>query len=192
MWFICSPRGGFNLLLPASCHACCSEGRERFPMYIHSANVKPFVMCMNKWWNQSRECLDWNAIYIACNWDEVNICWVFYSFFLHYTLTFPVYTLISITHHLVVKTLHTMFSCCTHLESQVKSWDFTSQVKSQSIDLQHTTIQISKHSGLVSNLRSGLQHKKGLEPLFCLVNNGELRTYQQPEKERGTQQIYEC
>src|SRR4029434_4925409 len=58
-------------------------------------------------------------------------------------LIFLVYTLMSITHHLVVKTLHTMFSCCTHFSS-----------KSQSINLQHTNSQISKHSGLLSNLQS--------------------------------------
>src|SRR4029434_3251795 len=42
----------------------------------------------------------------------------------------------------------------------------TSQVKSQSINLQHTNIKISKHSGRLSNLQSGLQHKSALSLCF--------------------------
>src|SRR4029434_4196088 len=61
----------------------------------------------------------------------------------------------------------------------------TSQVKSQSINLQHTNSQISKHSGLLSNLQSGLQHKSALSLCFVCVINRELGRYQQPEKERG-------
>ena len=47
----------------------------------------------------------------------------------------------SISHHRVVKTLHTIFR-----------FAHTSHRKSQSVNLQHTSIQISKLSGLVSNL----------------------------------------
>ena len=50
----------------------------------------------------------------------------------------------SITHHLVVKTLHTMFS-----------FAHTSHIKSQSIPLQHTDSQISTLSSLVSDLQKG-------------------------------------
>ena len=42
----------------------------------------------------------------------------------------------------------------------------TSQVKSQSINLQHTNSQISKHSGRLSNLQWGLQHKSALSLCF--------------------------
>ena len=103
----------------------------------------------------------------------------------------------SITHYLLLKTLHTIFSCCTHF-SYIKSHkhqptthlvvktlhtmisvEHTSHIQSQSINLQCTNSQISIHSRLVSNLSwpHRWSHSELTTWLICCLGQCEIPFY---------------
>ena len=62
MLSVCTPHWEISLVAP--CLMSCMQGREHFPMYIHSAKVKPILIWinMNKWWNQLCKCLGWTSV----------------------------------------------------------------------------------------------------------------------------------